>query len=451
MLTRALGSPAGFGVLSLLCFCLILTGCSTQPTIACAGASGGAQCTNPNLFLYATTTSNQVLPFSISPSGSLTALTPAAGPANSGSIANLGFFLMFADPSGNAVDSDQINGTGTLTAVPGSPFSLGTAAGGPTSILAAPYGFFYATEPNGSIVGFTTPNNGTLTAPVPNSPFAAGVAPSQMAVATLAGSAAAPNALYVSDAADISGGILAFTIDSAGSLSPIAGSPFSASPNAAAGSVLVASPYLFVLLTSYTSLTNLGYVAVLAIDLNTGALTPVPGSPFAVGNAPAALAEDSSNHLFVLNTGDHTVSAFSIASNGVLTAIGAPVAAGTATGGIALLTPYLLCGRHECEQHSDIPHRSDHWRRHARRIDDRHEPALAVDIREPAGRVEREFCKNCDLAHAPVSPKLSEPWSRDRGYLCFPGPTFYYPQKPTEISPHSWTAVASSAFSSSFP
>lgn len=338
MLTRALGPLAGFGAVSLLC--IILAGCSTQPPIACAGTSGGGLCTNPNPLLYATTTSNQVLPFSISPSGSLTALTPAAGPANSGSIANLGLFLMFADPSANAVDSDQVNGTGTLTTVPGSPFSLGTAAAGPTSILAAPYGFFYATEPNGTIVGFTTPNDGTLTAPVPNSPFAAGLAPAQLAVATLAASAPAPNALYASDAAP-SGGILAYTVDSAGSLTLIDGSPFATLPDWSAASVIVASPYLLVLLTSDVSDTNFGKVAVLAIDLNTGALMPVPGSPFAVGNAPAALAEDSSNHFFVMNAGDHTVSAFSIGSNGVLTAIGAPVAAGTATGGIALLPPYL--------------------------------------------------------------------------------------------------------------
>jgi 6-phosphogluconolactonase len=281
-----------------------------------------------------------VLPFSISTSGSLTALTPAAGPANSGGIANLGFFLMFADPAGNAVDSAQVNGSGTLTTVAGSPFRVGTAAGGPTSILAAPYGFFYATEPNGTIVGFTTPSNGTLTAAVPNSPFPAGSAPSQMAVVTLAASAPAPNALYASDAAP-GGGILAYTINSAGSLTPVAGSPFPTLPNTSAGPVLVSSLYVFVCLTSLTSLTDFGHVAAFAIDLNTGGLTPVPGSPFAVGTSPGTLAEDSDNHLFVMNAGDHTVSAFSIGSNGVLTAIGAPVAAGTATGGIALLPPYL--------------------------------------------------------------------------------------------------------------
>jgi 6-phosphogluconolactonase (cycloisomerase 2 family) len=206
--------------------------------------------------------------------------------------------------------------------------------------LSAPFGFFYATEPDGTIVGFSTPNDGTLTAPVPNSPFAAGTAPVQMAVATLAASAPAPNALYAS-AGGLSGAIMAYTIDITGSLHLISGSPFATLPDWSAGAVIVANSYLFVLFTSNASDTNFGKLAALAIDSNTGALTPVTGSPFAVGNAPVALAVDSSNHLFVLNSGDHTVSAFNIGSNRVPTAIGAPVAAGTATGGIALFPPYL--------------------------------------------------------------------------------------------------------------
>jgi len=338
--TSALGSPAKFAWVGLLC--LLLAGCgSNKQPVVCGASSGAGLCPNPNVFLYATTTSNQILPFNISSTGSLTAFTPIAGPANSGSIASVGLFLMFADPSSNEVDSDQINGPGTLMTVPGSPFPLGTAGGGPTSILAAPLGFFYASEPNGTIVGFTAPGNGTLTGSVPNSPFAAGAAPSQMAVATLSASGPGANALYASDAGDPNGSILAYTIDSAGSLTPVAGSPFSAWADATPNSVLVASPHLFVSLTSMASLTDMGSIAVLAIDQSSGGLTPVPGSPFAAGNAPVALAVDSLNHLFVLNTANHTVSAFSIASNSVLTAIGSPVAAGTATGGILPFPPYL--------------------------------------------------------------------------------------------------------------
>jgi hypothetical protein len=62
------------------------------------------------------------------------------------------------------VDSDTVNGaTGALTPVSGSPFSLGTPNGGPTSIMVGLYGFFYATELNGTIVGYSTPESGALT------------------------------------------------------------------------------------------------------------------------------------------------------------------------------------------------------------------------------------------------------------------------------------------------
>jgi len=340
MFIPALGSPAKFGALGLLC--LMLAGCSSSPhPTICGGASSGGMCMSPEPLLYASTTSNQLLPFSISnSSGTLTALTAASGPANSGSIANLGFFLMFDDPSTNAVDSYQVSGSGTLTKVQGSPFALGTAAGGPTSILAAPYGFFYATEPNGTIVGFSTPDDGTLTAPVPDSPFQAGTAPAQMAVSTLNPAAPGIAGLYASEQGP-SGGILAYTINSSGSLSPVANSPFPTLADWSAGSLLVANSFLYVTLTSNASDTDFGKVAGYAIDSNSGSLTAVPGSPFAVGNSPSAVAVDSSNHLFVMNAGDHTLSAFSIEANGMLTAIGSPVAAGTATGGIALYPPYL--------------------------------------------------------------------------------------------------------------
>jgi hypothetical protein len=75
-----------------------------------------------------------------------------------------------------------------------------------------------------------------------------------------------------------------------------------------------------------------------SIDTTSGTLTPVPGSPFAVGNGPGALAEDNFNHLYVLNGVDHTISALSVGSNGTLTAIGSPVPTGTSNGGMACCT-----------------------------------------------------------------------------------------------------------------
>jgi len=211
--------------------------------------------------------------------------------------------------------------------------------GGPTGVVFSDNGYFYASEPNGTIVGFSATGVGTITTPLPNSPFAAGVAPAQMALATL--SAPGSTALYAVDSANPDGGVLAYTFGSTGALTSVPGSPFFAWPNSEANSLLVVNSYLVVSVTSSASLTDMGKVAVLSIDQNSGALTPVPGSPFAVRNNPGALAQDSSNHLFVLNNADHTVSAFSVASNGMLTPVGIAVAAGTATGGMVAYPPSL--------------------------------------------------------------------------------------------------------------
>ncbi len=62
-----------------------------------------------------------------------------------------------------------------------------------------------------------------------------------------------------------------------------------------------------------------------------GALTPVPGSPFAAGSRPVSVAVDPTGKFaYVANDGDNNVSAYSIAANGALTPVpGSPFAAGS--------------------------------------------------------------------------------------------------------------------------
>ena len=347
---RASGPTAAF----LLALSVFWTGCGSTLHTTCDGVSNSTcgcgptaniACPADFLFLlYATTTSNQVLSFSVNSSGSLTALPSATGPANSESVATYFNTLQFADTSTNSVDSilvDQV--TGAVTPIQGSPFLLGTAGGGPTSIMVGPYGYLYATEPNGTIVGLS-PNSevGAFSSPLPHSPYPAGVAPSQMAFAAQGDSGTF--FLYAADSADPNGGILAYSLDSSGALAPLQGSPFPTLPNANPSSVLFA-PYFPSVGTQGTqfllvSLTGEAKVAVFAIDSTAGGLTAVPGSPFLVGNGPATLAADASNHVFVMNATDHTVSAFNLGSNGVLSAIGSPVLVGTASGGMAYAESY---------------------------------------------------------------------------------------------------------------
>jgi len=325
----------------LLCFlivglCMTFWGCGNGSSHFCGLACGTSSQDSP--LLYATTTSNQILGFSIASTGALTPIASTAGPANSHSTAGVYGAVLFSDSSSNEVVVESVAfSTGALTPFPDSPFTLGSAPGGPNSILvgpAGPGGNLYASEPNGTIVGYSDPGAVPMTA-LPGSPYAAGIAPTQMAIAFLTSSSSRAGSLYASDSGNSNGGILAFAIASDGSLSPIAGSPFATAANAGPSYLLNTAnsggnQFLFV------SLSNAGQIAGFGIDNTTGALIPVPGSPFTAGKGPGTLLNGPiANELLVINTGDHTVEAFNIATNGVLTPIGSPVAVGTASGGMA--------------------------------------------------------------------------------------------------------------------
>jgi DNA-binding beta-propeller fold protein YncE len=69
-----------------------------------------------------------------------------------------------------------------------------------------------------------------------------------------------------------------------------------------------------------------------------GALTPVPGSPFAAGRGPFSVAVDPTGKFaYVANLVDHNVSAYRIGTNGALTSVtGSPFAAGRAPHSVAV-------------------------------------------------------------------------------------------------------------------
>src|SRR5260370_12580615 len=69
-----------------------------------------------------------------------------------------------------------------------------------------------------------------------------------------------------------------------------------------------------------------------SIDTNTGKLSPVPGSPFAVGASPARAVVDTLGlYLYVPDSFDNTVRAYSINQNGSpIARPGSPVAATSA-------------------------------------------------------------------------------------------------------------------------
>ena len=328
MRIRSVGTLAQ--VICLLALSLVLAACganhtNSQSTSVCGGCS----------FLYATTNANQILGFKLDSSGVLGAPVSTPGAANSPDIAGFGGLfpsggpLYVSDPNTNAIDGFVVSARdGTLTPMPGSPFSLGGPAGTATALLT--FGnFLYAGNTNGTIAAFNITSNGALTA-MPGSPFAAGTAPLHL-VSAYTGSPSIP-LLYAADFTG--GGIRAFTIASNGVLTPVPRSPFATPPNSApaamfAGGSAISGGIL------YVALSGLNQIAAFSITDGSGALTPLAGSPFAAGRSPVSLFAYSS-FLYALNSVDHTISDYSMDQNtGVLTQVqGSPFPAGTASGGL---------------------------------------------------------------------------------------------------------------------
>jgi Lactonase, 7-bladed beta-propeller len=274
--------------------------CSTT-SIACV----------PQRFVYATTAANKVLAFPVTQTGTLGSPTSIPVPAIAGSIAvsQSSGELFFANHVNGTV-SAFVTGTSTLySSAPGSPYPA-SGIGSLGAVVTTPDGrYVYVAGAGGGVHGFSIASDGSLVQ-VPGSPFAV-VANSVDVVVDSAG-----KLLFVISGASVS----VFAINASdGSLTPAA-SPVALpaltlpTPGMAA-TVSATGSFLFVALGTSNS------VAAFDIDTNTGALTPVAGSPFATGNAPFDVTA-TSTAVYVANNLDGTISAFTWDKNtGVLTTI----------------------------------------------------------------------------------------------------------------------------------
>jgi 6-phosphogluconolactonase len=173
-------------------------------------------------------------------------------------------------PTVSAYYLDQA--TGHLSApVIGSPFKIMTGAVPSSVVLTPNRQYAYAADTAGNISAFSVNSTtGSLTA-LPSSPFSVGTNLTSIAIDPTG------SFLYAIDSA--SNTIAAFTINSStGALTSVAGSPFASSPGAGSGHEnLVIDPTGHFLYAAGETL--LGYT----INTSTGALSPVAGSPFAPG------------------------------------------------------------------------------------------------------------------------------------------------------------------------
>ncbi len=245
-----------------------------------------------NLYVIPDPSANAAQMFAFSINGlnaALTQLSPTVtlpGPPHDLVVAGFGnnipswMGLTFDGTSGGEIQGivRQPNGGATGLQL-GSPTSSG--GNSPQGIRVTPDGKFVvvANQGTSNVAVFSLDaTTGALTE-VPGSPFASGQQPGPVAIDPTALSGLNPTIGKFVFVGDTGGNSLsAYTIDSAGSLTPVIGTPIPLGANAQPTSIAVDPAGKFV----YVGIVP-QQIAGFTIDPTTGALTPISGSPFSVG------------------------------------------------------------------------------------------------------------------------------------------------------------------------
>jgi hypothetical protein len=229
----------------------------------------------------------------------------------------------------NTIAGFTRHANGSLTPLPGSPFSVGGAgfgAGAPEQgALQVPSDGRYlqgADAGSNQISVLRIARDGTLHAVV-GSPFSSGgVDPVSISVHD--------HLVYVANAGNGGSNYTGFTLNDSGHLTPIAGSTFPVPDGAVLADVLLNSDGTRLAgVRVGTTVASTFLIDSFAVG-DDGRITPAPGSPFAAqaaGPFGSAFRPTNPTQLFVSNAhagaGNGTVSAFSDAPDGTLTPVGA--------------------------------------------------------------------------------------------------------------------------------
>jgi 6-phosphogluconolactonase len=278
--------------------------------------------TSKNFVYVANSTSNTVSGFSLNhTSGILTPLGTAVLPSPVGTnpisvgVNSGGQFLFVLNQGSNNISVFSIDpARGFLTEISGSPFA---APANPQFMVVSPTAgsLYVAGGTSGLISGFSIAANGSLS-PLAGSPFTAA------AGGNVLGMAIDSKGQFLFAVDKTNNNVVSFSIQSSGALA-VPGSSF---PSGGTSPVMVAVDSTGTLL--YTA--NQGSNNVSAFTVSSGALTAVSGSPFPTAGTgvitptqPSFLTVDVSNSfLYVADQGSRDLAAFSInASNGSLTAV----------------------------------------------------------------------------------------------------------------------------------
>lgn len=162
----------------------------------------------------------------------------------------------------------------------------------------------------------------------------------------LSPAAGGPVIVFVTNAG--SNNVSVFSVNGDGSLTPVPGSPF---PTGAAPASVAADYGLYPLAFVFVANSKSNDISVFAIDDTTGELTPVAGSPFPDGGVdPVSITAgggefagfggpNGAPFLYVANAGSNNMSVFSIKGTGALTPVsGSPFAVGKSPRSVAYVT-----------------------------------------------------------------------------------------------------------------
>jgi 6-phosphogluconolactonase len=345
-------SPASIAILSvdLSSGALKMAG---QITVGAKSDALGALAVPPSAkFLYvgdSNESGSRMLGFAIDPvSGTLTAIAKApvaVAPAPVAAIVDhRGEFLYVASQTPRAAHGALSvfaldARTGRLAPVTGSPFGAGYCAGNiaidPSDrfLYLAGCSVFGKLGAMPSVLDFRIDANSGAPTPIATQPFGVGTSEANQPPSGVAVDRAGHRVF----AADLLGGsVWVFDIKpDSGALTPIPSSPFlvaapglSDRPSSLALHSADASLFTTLIPAKRTTPAGAGSVSAFAIDETGGALKPVAGSPYKAGTNPvAAVVEPSGRFLYVLNRDDATVSAYRIAADGTLARVeGSPFA-----------------------------------------------------------------------------------------------------------------------------
>jgi 6-phosphogluconolactonase (cycloisomerase 2 family) len=241
-----------------------------------------------------------------------------------------GSFVFVANfGSGNVSAFSASAGSGSLTAVAGSPFAAEPSA---YAIAVAPSGkFVYVTNANSTsnnISGYSISATGALT-PITGSPFQAGNDTRAVAID--------PTGKFLYAANATSNDVSAYTIAAAtGVLSQVTGSPFPLPATAGVPQSIAVDPATKFVFVGSSAAPN---ISAFTINAATGALAGVVGSPFAdPGGSNYGIAVDALDRFVYVANGTGSVSAYTItAGTGALNLIfGSPFLAGSNSFSLAL-------------------------------------------------------------------------------------------------------------------